>query len=106
MTVASTRKFLNAIVAASDALGQDATLRQLQTLLYVAQSGSSGIDGVTLEKLTGSSQAATSRALKLFGPQLGMIEFFLDQADGRRRLARLTPKGERALESITSHVEK
>jgi DNA-binding MarR family transcriptional regulator len=72
--------------------------------LQVSLTGDSGIDGTTLERKTNSSQAATSRNLKLLSVQLGLVEFFLDQADGRRRLARCLPKGEQLINRMLSAI--
>ena len=79
------------------------TVRQLDVFLYIVAAGHVGIDGTTLERHTNGSQASTSRTLKLFGPTLGLIEFFLDQNDGRRRLVRLTSKGIAVARKIDGH---
>lgn len=105
MTMTASQKTLNLVTKLSEALGQDATLRQVQTLLCVALAGTSGIDGVTIEQRTGSSQAATSRNLKLLATTHGLAEFFLDQHDGRRRLVRLSPRGAALLSKLGKEVE-
>lgn len=97
MNVLAVQKLLNALNVIATELGPDLTLRQLSGLLHIAQAGNSGIDGTTLERKMNSSQAATSRTMKLLGPTHGLAEYYLDQADGRRRLARLCPKGEKLL---------
>jgi len=102
MSLTTTNKLIKALDVAAEVLGPDATLRQLSSFLYVSQAGSAGIDGITLERHSRSSQAATSRNLRLLGPTLGLAEFVLDQNDGRRRLARLLPKGEQLVERMIS----
>jgi DNA-binding MarR family transcriptional regulator len=100
MSVSTIQKLVKTLEIAQEVLGPDATLRQLESFLIVGTSGTAGIDGGTVERRTRSSQAATSRALKYLGPGLGLLEFFLDQNDGRRRLARLTKQGERLLSKL------
>lgn len=97
MNVTAIQKLLNTVQLLQKEIGPDLTLRQLSAFLHIAQAGSSGIDGQTLVHRTNSSQATASRAMKLLGPTLGLAEFYLDQQDGRRRLARLLPKGEKIL---------
>ena len=104
MSHSSTQRLIDSLEAAAVVMGPDTSIRQLLALLYIAQAGAAGIDGGTLQKHTDSSQAATSRALKLFGPTLGLSEFFLDQNDGRIRLARLVPKGQRLVSQMTGEL--
>jgi len=89
-----------AINQIADVMGPDATLRQVQTLIVVALGGQAGVEQTTVEKRTDSSQSTTSRNLKLLGPNLGLTEFFLDQHDGRRRMARVTKAGEKLLTKV------
>lgn len=93
MNVSEIQRVLNLLNVVGNSLGPDATIRQIQALLLVAQSGVAGIDSTTVQKRSASSQASTSRALKLLGSNLGLVEFFLDQSDGRLRLARMKPAG-------------
>ncbi|WNH52408.1 hypothetical protein [Stenotrophomonas oahuensis] len=85
-----------------DLLGPDATLRQALALLVIAQSGEAGTDQTALATKTDGSPAAISRYLKWLGPiGLGLIETFLDPADGRLRLSRLTKAGRAAIAKLT-----
>ncbi len=104
MNLTTTQCILKLTARLSEALGPDATLRQVSTLLHVAMAGASGTDGVTVEQKTNSSQAATSRNLKLLAVQHGLLEFFLDQADGRRRLVRLSPKGVQLVTKLNKEI--
>lgn len=90
---------LNRLLA--ELLGQDATLRQALTLLMVAEAGDSGAEQASIVKATGSAQSTTSRNLQILCQDLKLAEFYLDPADGRRRLVRLTKAGKNAVAKIT-----
>ena len=104
--VMTTARLLAVVNQLSQELGPDATLRQVAALLHIGQASHAGIDGVTLEKKTDSSQAATSRTFKLLSQTHGLVEFFLDQADGRRRLARLTGAGNKLLAKLARLLQQ
>lgn len=87
------------------ATNPDLTIRQLSILLQVAAAGHAGVDVSTLELKTKSSQAAVSRTLKMLGVTYGLIVFHLDQADGRRRIATVTPTGAALLAKISRTLE-
>lgn len=102
--VTAVHKLLSVVDRLIAEMGPDATLRQVSTLLHIAAAGAEGIDGITVERKTGSSQAATSRNQKLLATSLALTEFFLDPHDGRRRLARLKPKGARLVNDLSRYV--
>lgn len=90
---------LNRLMA--ELLGQDATLRQALTLLMVAEAGEAGAEQYAIVKATASAQSTTSRNLQILCQDLKLAEFFLDPADGRRRLVRLTKAGKAAVSKLT-----
>lgn len=85
----------------AELLGQDASLRQALTLLMVAEAGEAGVEQYTIVTATDSAQSTTSRNLKILCQDLKLAEFYLDPADGRRRLVRLTKAGKTAVAKIT-----
>lgn len=104
MNISTLNCLLKALRIPSNEIGTEFSVRQLQALLHIAAAGRDGIDAVTLEAKTEASQAATSRALKMFALEFALVEFFLDQHDGRRRLARLTPKGARLVDRTLAEL--
>lgn len=106
MSMTSVRTLRGMLLDASKCVGVDASIRQLHMLLLIAEAGPEGVDGVTVERMSESSQAATSRTLKLLAVEKQLIEFFLDPADGRRRLARLSPKGLALVRKFDERVDR
>lgn len=91
-------------VAARHLGGGDSSLRLLAILLEVEAGGEAGVDGVTIARNVESSQASTSRNLKILALEHQLVEFFLDTQDFRRRLVRLTPKGRKVVGHLARTV--
>lgn len=94
------KKLSSAIDLLMETLGPDTSLRQLSILLHVSLGGESGIEQSQLQVKSGSSQAATSRNIKALGPGAGLVEYFLDQRDIRRKLLRTTSTGDKLLATV------
>ncbi|WP_445978406.1 hypothetical protein [Stenotrophomonas muris] len=104
MDTMSLHKSLRLLRTAAELLGQDATNRQVLTLLMIAEAGEAGAEQASIEKATESAQSTTSRNLKLMCQEHGLAEFFLDPADGRRRLVRLTKAGRTAVDKLLRNL--
>lgn len=108
MDLSTTQRLLKAMQVAGIEFGLDTSIRQLQVFLLAATAGSQGTDAGTIEKKTGSSQAAVSRALTKLGPtpgNLGLIEFSVDPADRRRVYVSASAKGRQVLARINKNLE-
>lgn len=103
MDVSRSLRFLR---VSSEVLGLDATHRMAITFMAIAEAGDDGVEQATIQKLTESAQSSTSRNLKVLCNELKLGEFFLDPADGRRRLVRLTRTGKAAAAKITGVLAK
>ena len=99
-TVTDLQKLALLNTAISEELGDETPMRHIHALYHIGMAGDAGIDAQTLDKKINASQASVSRILKLFAVEHRMVEFTLDLYDGRRRLARLTPKGRQFLEKL------
>jgi DNA-binding MarR family transcriptional regulator len=103
-SVADLQKLVQLNLIVSEELGDETPMRHVHALYHIGLAGEAGIDSQTLDKKLKASQASVSRILKMFATEQRMIEFILDPYDGRRRLARLTPKGHQFLEKAVTAI--
>lgn len=108
MDLSTTQRLLKAMQTAGSEFGLDTSIRQIQVFLLAATAGAQGTDASTIERKTGSSQAAVSRALTKLGPtpgNLGLVEFTVDPADRRRVYVSASAKGRQVLARINKNFE-
>lgn len=95
----------------ADTMGRDVTLRQIHTLIVVAEAGDAGIDVSELGRRTHSSPAAVSRNVRVLGMHhydrnrgagMELLEVTLDPADNRRRLVRIAERGRRTVRAVAA----
>ena len=98
----------------SDTLDREAPLTQLLVLLRVAAAGDEGIDQGKLQDELQMSSAGISRTIQALGDThylkdragYGLVSRAFDPTDNRRRLIKLTARGEKAIERTLAMMER
>ena len=83
-------------------------LHQVQMVLFVGTFGSAGCTYAAIENRLGISNAAASRSVNSLSTSarhrktepMGLVEVFIDPAEGRRYRVRLTKKGLNLMRAI------
>ncbi len=99
---------LNLIRAFADEMGNDVTVTLPMVFLRVAQAGAEGVDHGQLQADLKLGSSSASRAVQTLGdvhynkndPGYQLVERGFDAKDNRRRVLRLTAKGEKFLQKI------
>lgn len=101
MMIEGARIMRNALDVLAAATGRELNITQVLMLLRIAEAGDEGVDAARLSEDTGASPAAVSRTVRILGEVhymkqhegFGLVEFYLDPMDNRRRIVRLSADG-------------
>lgn len=107
-TLKSAKDLYELIDALAQEFGRDMSLGYLLTFLRVGMAGGVGIDQGRLVEEIGLSPAGMSRAVRALSEVsydkqrdgFGVVEFALDPTDNRRRIIRLSTKGEKLIDKL------
>lgn len=107
-TLKSAQDLYELIDALAQEFSRDTSLGYLLTFLRVGMAGGEGIDQGRLGEEIGLSPAGMSRAVRALSEVsydkqregFGVVEFDLDPTDNRRRIIRLSPKGEQIINKL------
>lgn len=100
---------LNLIKAIADEMDRDLPITLPLVFLRVAQAGTAGVDQGQVQNELKLGSSSMSRTIQTLGKihylkeraGLDLVERSFDIADNRRRILKLTPKGERFLAKLT-----
>lgn len=98
----------------AEEMDRDAPLLQVMAFLRIASAGEAGVDsGQLLNELKASSasMSRTTQALSAVHYQkdregFGLVEITFDAQDKRRRIVRLTPKGEKLAAKLAAAMSR
>lgn len=112
MSNMKTIKSLMNLVEELRKLDPEMQLQTVQVLLAVAHAGDAGVPMTNLADNLGISQASASRNVAALGnklnrhkqPGLGLLESKEDPADYRRKIVKVTAKGNRMIERLVEII--
>ena len=98
----------------ADELHRDAPMTQYMALLRIALAGDEGIDQAKVMDSLNISSAGMSRTVQALGPVhymkdrdgFNLVDRAMDVTDNRKRVLKLTPKGEKLMAKVVEQFMK
>jgi DNA-binding MarR family transcriptional regulator len=106
-------RLLRALTAMSEDLERDLPITAALVFLGVARHGCNGVDQGGLQEALGLSSAGISRTVQTLGKVhylkgkegLDLVSREMDPSDNRRRVLRLTSRGEKLMRSVVRAMD-